>query len=169
MNVDEIPDCNLPILEDTYELLLEESKDITYRMYDLFFQKHPELVSNFPCAREKHPTIILYLLCKFVQRTEGRSKLPIDCRSIPSDGEWLQFIKSEHLPWLKECLFDAIKDILFDDATPAMLKAWSHAYDCLTGDPSKKNVVQIDARRATHFSLLDSLPFCIDCNKTLFH
>ena len=98
-------DCNLPVLKNTYEILLEESEDITYRMYDLFFKRHPELVNQFPCTRSEHPQIVLYLLCQFLERINKTNTKRIECAPKSTDKIQLHCIKPEHIPLFKRCLF----------------------------------------------------------------
>ncbi len=132
-------------LTGTYSLLNENCEDITFRMYDLFFSKYPKLRPLFPISRALHPSLINTLLDVFRQREYPESDAFKKQMLLIAHKHRSDQIKSEHLGILRERLLQAMRDVLFDDATPQMLKAWSVAYDCLAEALLEKDIQRCDS------------------------
>ena len=110
------------VLSETFSILLEESEDITYRMYDLFFYRNPQLLCHFPGLRSCHP----HLVCLLLNETAKYLPVKID---LDVDPLSLKCLKREHVYMFKSCFSDALKDVLFDDASPIVIHAWSSAFE----------------------------------------
>ena len=112
-------------LADHYGELLEDLEDINYRMFDLYFRRYPTVRAAFPDNRQQHPQLVEALFGYHARLTEA-DKLT---RFLRASG--CRTLNCSHLRQLRLCFLQAVEDVLFDEASEALLEDCASAFDHL--------------------------------------
>lgn len=115
------------ILKSSEHLFLDRQEEITTRMYEIMFAKHPEIKPMFNEAREHQPKIFAAaVMCHFISMDDPEVlqsfRISI-CRQHVKAG-----VKEEHYSLLSEALFEAMKEVLRNEATEEVIDAWEKWY-----------------------------------------
>ena len=117
-------------IKSTVPVLEIHGTDITKRFYNMLFTNHPELLNIFNHANQKQGkqqqalANAVYAAAKNIDQLEAI--LPV-VKQVAHKHRSLG-VQPEHYPIVGEYLLKAIKDVLKDDATEEILKAWEEAY-----------------------------------------
>ena len=131
----QLTERNRAVLTGSFPLLRENSEDICYRMYDLFFRKYPHTRTLFARSRSKHPDLLTSTLQDFAEhdfRIDAgmRKELSRIARAHLKQGG----VKESYFPLMRECLLQAMEDVLFEEFTPEIRRAWDEAYNLLSSE-----------------------------------
>ncbi len=123
---------NKYVLDQAHYYLGENSEDITYRMYDLFFREYPQYISLFSQSRKLHPLLFATLLSTFSKPCTQNSISSMSRIIHTAKRNRCLQLKRECFSPLRKCMLQAVEDIMFDDATPELLVALAAAFDDLS-------------------------------------
>ncbi len=138
------------ILARTYPVLKENSEDITYRMYDIFFRDYPGFRSIFAESRKLHPRVFsltlnaVFLLDNWKGNGNSESILALAREYNATE------LPPETFPLIRNALLQAVQDVMFDEASQDLVEAIAEAFDCLSEVLSRSGVT--GARGNNHSS-----------------
>jgi hemoglobin-like flavoprotein len=111
----------------TVPALQEHAVAITSAMYDIMFEKHPELKTLFKDAPKDQPKILATAVQAYAMNIDNLDALTAAVESIAKAHVHSQ-VKPEHYPIVGESILAALSKVLGDAATPDILEAWGEAY-----------------------------------------
>lgn len=132
----------MELIKATAPVLREHGLAITTRMYERLFED-PEMKAIFPVAGQEsgeQPKRLAMAILAYAENIDHLERLggPVD-RMAHRHVEC--GVKAEHYPVVATALLAAIKDILGDAATHAIIAAWGKAYwvlaEILIGEEAK--------------------------------
>ncbi len=123
----------IDIVKSTAPILKENGRKITTRMYEIMFDKYPEVKAQFDMSAQANGSqpaklaIAVYSYAVHIDDLEGLKAMvdQIAHRHVQAH------VLPEQYPIVGECLLQAIKDILTDAATEEVMIAWTEAYQTL--------------------------------------
>jgi len=119
------------IIKKTAPDVTKNVLQISQRMYELLFTKHPELEKLFqgdPVEQHKKLAVALSL---YTVNIDSLGMLQELIRKMVSTHTKAHVL-AEYYPYVGEALLAAIKDVLTDVATEEVLNAWAEAYEHLS-------------------------------------
>jgi nitric oxide dioxygenase len=119
------------IVKSTAPLLKDKGEQITTIMYENLFSKYPEAKELFKDATPDQYIKLanmVYAYAANIDKLENLQKGINKVAQIHVDTK----ILPEHYPWVGESLLIAIKEVLGDTATDAVMDAWAEAYGFLS-------------------------------------
>lgn len=111
----------------TVPVLKEHAVAITSAMYDIMFEKHPELKELFKDAPQDQPKILAAAVQAYAMNIDNLGALTSAVEGMAKAHVRSQ-VKPEHYPIVGESILAALSKVLGDAATPDILKAWGEAY-----------------------------------------
>lgn len=114
----------------TAPVLAEHGYTIIRRFYERLFQAHPELKNLFNMRhqeRGEQQRALAAAVFAYATHVDNLPALSTPVERITHKHASLN-VQPEHYPIVGEHLLGAIKDVLGDAATPAILSAWVEAY-----------------------------------------
>lgn len=111
----------------TIPVLKEHAVDITSKMYEILFTDYPELKKMFSDAPEDQPRVLAAAVSAYAMNIDNLDALG-DAVGKMAASHVRTKVKPEHYPMVGESLLTAMKEVLGDAATPAVLEAWGEAY-----------------------------------------
>ncbi|WP_036486636.1 globin domain-containing protein [Myxosarcina sp. GI1] len=125
----------IDIVKSTAPVIKQHGKKITTRMYEIMFDTHPEVKSQFDMAAQTNGTqhaklaTAVYSYATHIDDLESLKAMvdKIAHRHVATH------VLPEQYPIVGECLLEAIKHVLGDAATEDVMTAWAEAYQALAG------------------------------------
>jgi len=111
----------------TVPVLREHAETITSTMYDILFDKYPETKALFNDAPDEQPKVLAAAVSAYAINIDNLDALG-DAVGKMSAAHVRTHVQPEHYPMVGDALITAMKDVLGNAATPAILEAWSEAY-----------------------------------------
>lgn len=126
-NMEKLSDSTRAILKESGHLFIDHQDEITSRMYEIMFARHPEIKSMFERSQKHQPKIFAAaVMCHLVSmdNPEVLQSFRITmCRRHVMAG-----VKEEHYSMMAEALFEAMNEVLKDEATDEIIDAWKKWY-----------------------------------------
>lgn len=110
------------MFREAQEFLRQDAEDIRFRTYDLLFTCYPDLRSQLPDDRYSHPEIAAILFNTKDDVTIGIKALQYLLSLLPQHSE-KEYIDNVSL--IKQCFVKSLRDVLFDDLTPELMRLYS--------------------------------------------
>lgn len=111
------------ILQESEHLLMEYQDQITSRMYEIMFDRHPDIKVMFKHARNHQPKVFAAALMSHIVSMDDLDVLQSFrisiCRRHVVAG-----VKEEHYAIMSDALFEAMEEVLKDHATVTIINAW---------------------------------------------
>ncbi|MEM6402141.1 MAG: globin domain-containing protein [Cyanobacteria bacterium P01_D01_bin.116] len=123
----------IDIVKSTAPILKKQGKKITTRMYEIMFQKHPEVKAQFDMSAQANgsqPAKLATAVYSYATHIDDLEALKAMVEKI-AHRHVQTHVLPEQYPIVGECLLQAIKDVLGDLATEEVIKAWTEAYQLL--------------------------------------
>lgn len=127
----------IAIVKATAPVVKEHGKAITERMYAIAFNERPEYRRFFENTHmkseaegHKQAAKLAASVYAYASHIDELEKLDDAVENIAKVHVKTRVI-AEQYPVIGECLLTAMKDVLGDAATPAVMEAWTEAYDRL--------------------------------------
>jgi len=127
----------IEIVKSTAPLVKEHGKKITERMYEIAFNERPEYRRFFEDTHmkseaegHKQAAKLAASVYAYASHIDELEKLGDAVEHIAKAHVKTRVI-AEQYPVIGECLLAAMKDVLGDAATPAVMEAWTEAYNAL--------------------------------------
>ncbi|MGK7923357.1 MAG: globin domain-containing protein [Trichodesmium sp.] len=123
----------IDIVKSTTPILKKEGKQITTRMYEIMFQKHPEVKSQFNMSAQadgSQPAKLATAVYAYATHIDNLPALKSAVEKI-AHRHVQTHVQPEQYPIVGECMLQAMQDVLGEDATPEVIGAWKEAYQVL--------------------------------------
>jgi nitric oxide dioxygenase len=129
----EISQQTIDIVKSTAPVLKKHGQKITTRMYEIMFNKYPEIKAQFDMSAQANGTqptklaTAVYSYATYIDNLDGLKAMvdKIAHRHVQTH------VLPEQYPIVGECLLQAIRDVLEDAATEEVMTAWKEAYQAL--------------------------------------
>ena len=115
------------IIKATAPILKEKGSQITTVMYQFLFEANPELKELFKNAEPDQYKKLANAVYAYAVNIDQLDKLEKGIQTMATVHVKAN-IKPEHYPLVGAALLKAIKHVLGDAATPAIMDAWKEAY-----------------------------------------
>jgi nitric oxide dioxygenase len=123
----------IDIVKSTAPIIKEHGKTITSRMYEIMFETHPEVKSQFDMSAQANgtqPAKLATAVYAYATQIDNLGALKTAVDKIAHRHVVTQVLPEQY-PVVGECLLQAIQDVLKDAATPEVITAWGEAYQAL--------------------------------------
>ncbi|MEM8677255.1 MAG: globin domain-containing protein [Cyanobacteria bacterium P01_G01_bin.67] len=123
----------IDIVKSTAPMLKQHGKTITTRMYEIMFDKYPEVKAQFDMSAQasgKQPTKLATAVYSYATHIDNLEGLKAMVEKI-AHRHVATHVLPEQYPIVGECLLQAIKDVLGDAASSEVMTAWTEAYQAL--------------------------------------
>ena len=123
----------IDIVKSTAPILKKQCQKITTRMYEIMFQKHPEVKAQFDMSAQANgtqPAKLATAVYSYATHIDDLEALKAMVEKIAHRHVQTQVLPEQY-PIVGECLLQAIKDVLGDAATEQVITAWTEAYQLL--------------------------------------
>ena len=123
----------IDIVKSTAPILKKEGKKITSRMYEIMFEKHPEVKSQFDMSSQadgSQPAKLATAVYAYATHIDDLASLKSAVETI-AHRHVQTHVKPEQYPVVGECMLAAMKDVLGEGATSEVIDAWAEAYQAL--------------------------------------
>ncbi|MGD1712282.1 globin domain-containing protein [Hydrocoleum sp. CS-953] len=123
----------IDIVKSTAPILKKEGKQITTRMYEIMFEKHPEVKSQFNMSAQadgSQPAKLATAVYAYATHIDDLPALKSAVEKI-AHRHVQTHVQPEQYPIVGECMLEAMKDVLGENATPEVIDAWTEAYQVL--------------------------------------
>jgi len=119
-----------PYIDASVPVLREHGLTITRTFYSNMFAEHPELTNLFNMANQasgiQQQSLASAVFAYAANIDNGAALAPVVSRIVHKHAS--VGLRAEHYPIVGRHLLGAIKQVLGDAATPALLSAWDEAY-----------------------------------------
>ena len=120
-------------LRDSFALIVERAPDVSSRFYDVFFARYPEVRVLFGRnTRQKQEEMLTKALIAVVDHLEDPSWLGGTLKALGAKHVGYN-VTEEMYGWVGECLLITLADVLQDEWTARVAKAWTDAYGAISG------------------------------------
>ena len=127
MEVVKLDEDVIKTVKSTIPILEKDGIKITSRMYQLLFERYPMTKSMFKKDNSKGLAMALLLYAKNIENIDAiSSQLDAIATSHVKAG-----VSKEMYKWVKECLRDAMVEVLKIPPSSNIISAWMKAYDYL--------------------------------------
>jgi nitric oxide dioxygenase len=123
----------IDIVKSTAPVIKEHGKTITTRMYEIMFDRYPEVKSQFDLSAQANgtqPAKLANAVYSYATQIEDLEGLKAMVDRI-AHRHVATHVLLEQYPIVGECLLQAIKDVLGDAASAQVMTAWTEAYQVL--------------------------------------
>ncbi|MEM9271854.1 MAG: globin domain-containing protein [Cyanobacteria bacterium P01_F01_bin.143] len=123
------------IVKATAPVIKQHGKKITSRMYEIMFNKYPEVKSQFDMSAQangKQPARLANAIYSYATHIDDMKSLQKMVDKI-AHRHVQTHVLPEQYPIVGECLLQAIQDVLAGGATQEVMVAWQEAYQLLAG------------------------------------
>lgn len=129
----EISQQTIEIVKSTAPMLKKQGKKITTRMYEIMFDKYPEVKTLFDMSAQANgtqPAKLATAVYSYATHIDDLEALKAMVDKIAHRHAKVHVLPEQY-PIVGECLLQAIQDVLGDAATKQVITAWSQAYQAL--------------------------------------
>ncbi|MDJ0719817.1 MAG: globin domain-containing protein [Prochloraceae cyanobacterium] len=129
----EISPQTIAIVKSTAPLLKQHGQKITARMYQIMFEKHPQLKAQFDMSAQANgtqPAKLAAAIQNYATHLDDLEKLLVMVDKIAYRHIQTQVLPEQY-PIVGECLLKAIKEVLGNQVSKEVITAWSVAYQKL--------------------------------------
>ncbi|MGL4879801.1 MAG: globin domain-containing protein [Waterburya sp.] len=122
------------IVKSTAPILKHRGREITTRMYEIMFEKYPEIQKKFDLSAQadgSQPVKLAQAVYSYASQIDNLPALKSMVTTIANRHVQTNVLPEEY-PIVGECLLQAMKDLLEHQATEEMIAAWQEAYQALS-------------------------------------
>lgn len=122
---------NVPLLRDSFALVVERQPEITPRFYEILFERYPEVRPLF--GRNSAKAQQKMLQDALVGVVENLENAPWLAETMGALGrKHLDYgVRDEMYGWVGDALLATLAEIAGNDWTPELRDAWAEAYGAL--------------------------------------
>ncbi len=123
----------IEIVKSTAPILKQHGQEITSRMYEIMFEKYPEVKAQFSMsdqANGSQHSRLATAVYNYASHIDDLESLKAMVNKI-AHRHVQNHVLPEQYPIVGECLLLAIKDVLKEAATEEIITAWGEAYQLL--------------------------------------
>ena len=129
----EISQQTIDIVKSTAPMLKKQGQKITIRMYEIMFDKYPEVKTQFDMSAQANgtqPARLATAVYGYATHIDDLEALKAMVDKIAHRHVKVHVLPKQY-PIVGECLLQAIQDVLGDAATEQIITAWTEAYQVL--------------------------------------
>ena len=123
----------IDIVKSTTPVLKKQGQEITTRMYEIMFQNHPEVKSQFDMSAQANgsqPAKLATAVYSYATHIDDLAGLKSMVEKI-AHRHVQTHVQPEQYAIVGECMLQAMQDVLGEAATPEVIAAWAEAYQLL--------------------------------------
>ncbi|MGB3512016.1 MAG: globin domain-containing protein [Microcoleaceae cyanobacterium] len=123
----------IDIVKSTAPILKKQGKQITTRMYEIMFENHPEIKSQFDMSAQadgSQPAKLATAVYSYATHIDDLPGLKSMVEKI-AHRHVQTHVQAEQYSVVGECMLQAMQDVLGETATPEVMVAWAEAYEAL--------------------------------------
>lgn len=123
----------IDIVKNTAPVLKKHGKTITSRMYEIMFDRYPEVKEQFDMSAQANgtqPAKLASAVYAYATHIDNLEALKTAVDKIAHRHVATNVLPNQY-PIVGECLLQAIQDVLGDAATKEVMTAWTEAYQAL--------------------------------------
>lgn len=121
------------VLRDSFGLVVERAPRVTARFYEILFERYPAVRPLFGRnSREKQEEMLTRALVAVIDHLEDPTWLTETLRAMGAKHVGYG-VTDEMYPWVGESLLATLAEVLGEDWTPAVEKAWTAAFGAIAG------------------------------------
>ncbi|MBW4543138.1 MAG: hypothetical protein KME25_01625 [Symplocastrum torsivum CPER-KK1] len=124
----------IEIVKSTAPILKNQGKQITTRMYQIMFQKYPQVRNKFDMSAQadgSQPVKLATAIYTYASQIDNQPALKSMVERIAHRHVQTQVLPEEYFI-VGESLLQAMKDVLREAATEEVMAAWTEAYQALS-------------------------------------
>lgn len=124
----------IELVKSTAPSLKEHGQQVTKRMYQILFEKHPELKGQFDMAAQadgSQPEKLATAVYTYAAHIDDPAALKSMVEKV-AHRHVQTHVTPEEYPIVGECLMQAMKDVLGNAASEEVVAAWKEAYQALS-------------------------------------
>ncbi|MBD1806818.1 bacitracin resistance protein BacA [Microcoleus sp. FACHB-SPT15] len=124
----------IEIVKSTAPILKNQGKQITTQMYQIMFQKYPEVRNKFDMSAQadgSQPVKLATAIYTYASQIDNLPALKSMVEKIAHRHVQTHVLPEEY-SIVGESLLQAMKDVLRETATEEVMAAWSEAYQALS-------------------------------------
>jgi len=125
----ELSQQDIDIVKLTAPVLVEVGGEITTTMYQILFNRHPEVRQIFDDA-DNQPAKLASAIVAYAKNIDNLEVLESAVAKI-SQSHTAAGVTPYHYPLVADALITAIGDVLGDAATDDVVRAWTNAFNFL--------------------------------------
>jgi len=122
---------SISIIKDTAEMVVGSAPQITKKMFEIIFDKYPDIKEMFKNQPKNSYMVLAESLSLFIVNIEKLDKL-IPALEAISIVHVEHNIRPVHYPKVGMALMSAMEDVLQEKATVEFIDAWREAYKFLS-------------------------------------
>ena len=129
----EISQQTINIVKSTAPILKQHGRKVTTRMYEIMFDKYPDVKAQFDMSAQANgtqPTKLANAVYSYASHIDNLEQLKAMVETI-AHRHVTTHVLPEQYPIVGECLLQAMSDELGDAATEEVMTAWQEAYQAL--------------------------------------
>jgi nitric oxide dioxygenase len=123
----------IDLIKSTAPILKKQGNTITTRMYEIMFDRYPEVKTQFDMSAQANgtqPNKLATAVYAYATHIDNLEALKTAVDKI-AHRHVATHVLPEQYPIVGECLLKAIQDVLGDAATTEVMTAWTEAYQVL--------------------------------------
>lgn len=124
----------IELVKSTAPILKNQGKEITTRMYQIMFQKYPEVRNKFDMSAQadgSQPVKLATAIYSYASQIDNLPALKSMVETIAHRHVQTHVLPEEY-SIVGESLLQAMKDVLREAATEEVMAAWTEAYQALS-------------------------------------
>ncbi len=121
---------SIAVVKSTTPVLWEHGLEIASRMYEIMFDRYPEIKPMFAGSPDNQSYKLSSAIIAFSQSVDKLEDLDDALKKIVY-AHVDSNVSAEHYPVVAECLMESLHDVLGDAFTPELKHAWGEAYQVL--------------------------------------
>jgi nitric oxide dioxygenase len=124
----------IEIVKSTAPILKNQGKQITTRMYQIMFEKYPDVRNKFDMSAQadgSQPVKLATAIYSYASQIDNLPALKSMVEKIAHRHVQTKVLPEEY-SIVGESLLQAMKDVLRETATEEVMAAWSEAYQALS-------------------------------------
>lgn len=120
-------------LRSSFDLVVERSPRVTPRFYEILFTRYPQVKPLFSRnAPERQQEMLQQALVAVLDKLEDAPWLTETLRAM--GAKHVSYgVEDQMYPWVADSLLATLAEVLGDDCTPQVQRAWTDALNAIAG------------------------------------
>jgi hemoglobin-like flavoprotein len=124
---------NVVLLRQSFEMVVEQSPELTHRFYEILFDRYPETRAMFPRSRQAdQEKMLTQALVAVMEHLEDAPWLVNTLHALGA-RHVAYGVRDEMYAWVGDALLTTLREIAGPAWTPELEQAWSDAYGAIAG------------------------------------
>lgn len=124
---------NVPLLRQSFELVVERSPDLTRRFYEILFERYPASRPLFSPSRQRaQEQMLTQALVAVLDHIEDAGWLSETLGALGAKHV-AYGVTNEMYGWVGASLLETLREVAGTEWTPELEAAWAEAYGAIAG------------------------------------